>query len=72
MCACSHGMDCFPYSLSLSLTFRSFCFIAAIWQERLDALEISKHSLSAQGCRALETLALTAIRLGINDSSVGR
>lgn len=38
----------------------------------MDALEISKHSLSSQGRRALETLALTAIRLGINDSSAGR
>ncbi|KAL1935752.1 hypothetical protein VTP01DRAFT_4892 [Rhizomucor pusillus] len=44
---------------------------AETWQERLDALEISKHSLSSQGRRALETLALTAIRLGINDSSAG-
>ncbi|KAI9276681.1 hypothetical protein BDA99DRAFT_115623 [Phascolomyces articulosus] len=43
---------------------------AAMWQEKLDALEISRSSMSTQGTRALDALGLLAVRLGIEDTSL--
>ncbi|CDS08522.1 hypothetical protein LRAMOSA09883 [Lichtheimia ramosa] len=43
---------------------------AAMWQEKLDALEFSKASMSTEGSRALDALATLAIRLGLDDTSL--
>ncbi|KAJ8655135.1 hypothetical protein O0I10_009170 [Lichtheimia ornata] len=43
---------------------------AAMWQEKLDALEFSKSSMSTEGSRALDALATLAIRLGLDDTSL--
>ncbi|KAI7860586.1 hypothetical protein BDC45DRAFT_494771 [Circinella umbellata] len=43
---------------------------AAMWQEKLDALEVSRSSMSTQGTRALDALGLLAVRLGIEDTSL--
>lgn len=45
---------------------------AAMWQEKLDALEFSKSSMSTEGSRALDALATLAIRLGLDDTSLSR
>lgn len=43
-----------------------------MWQEKLDALEFSKSSMSTEGARALDALATLAIRLGLDDTSLSR
>ncbi|KAI8137779.1 hypothetical protein BJV82DRAFT_331638 [Fennellomyces sp. T-0311] len=43
---------------------------AAMWQEKLDALEVSRSSMSTQGTRALDALGLLAVRLGLEDTSL--
>ncbi|KAI9492007.1 hypothetical protein BDB00DRAFT_465656 [Zychaea mexicana] len=43
---------------------------AALWQEKLDALEVSRSSMSTQGTRALDALGLLAVRLGLDDTSL--
>lgn len=43
-----------------------------MWQEKLDALEFSKASMSTEGSRALDALATLAIRLGLDDTSLSR
>lgn len=43
-----------------------------MWQEKLDALEFSKSSMSTEGSRALDALATLAIRLGLDDTSLSR
>ncbi|KAI7885074.1 hypothetical protein K492DRAFT_172802 [Lichtheimia hyalospora FSU 10163] len=43
---------------------------AAMWQEKLDALEFSKSSMSTESSRALGALATLAIRLGLDDTSL--
>ncbi|KAG2217856.1 hypothetical protein INT45_012771 [Circinella minor] len=43
---------------------------AAMWQEKLDALEVSRSSMSTQGTRALDALGLLAVRLGIENTSL--
>ncbi|ORY97497.1 hypothetical protein BCR43DRAFT_489877 [Syncephalastrum racemosum] len=42
---------------------------ATLWQERLEALEITKASMSVQGARSLEALSTLAIQLGLEDTA---
>ena len=65
----------FPGPLPLTYTFEanSLCSqTAAMWQEKLDALEFSKSSMSTESSRALSALATLAIRLGLDDTSLSR
>lgn len=45
---------------------------ATLWQEKLEALEISKASLSVQGARSLEALSALATQLGLEDTATSR
>ncbi|KAI9319715.1 hypothetical protein BX666DRAFT_1317395 [Dichotomocladium elegans] len=43
---------------------------AEAWQEKLDSLEFSKSNMSDEGKRSLDTLAMLAVRLGLDSTSL--